>query len=186
MRVLVVYESLYGNTRIIAEGVAEGLRERHEVEIAPVNRADADLVGDSDVIVVGGPTQFHALSTSWSRDIGAQAAANPRSGVVVEPDALGVGLREWLGNVSPGCDRAAAAFDTSFAGPPLITGRAGSGIAHRLRKRGYMVIAEPRSFLVSQKNALLPGESTRARVWGVALACALEPSQPGRAVTGRQ
>jgi hypothetical protein len=182
----VVYESLYGNTRIVAEGVAEGLRERHEVEITPVKRADADLVGDSDVIVVGGPTQFHGLPTSWSRDIGAQAAANPRSGVEVEPDALGVGLREWLGNLSPGCDRAAAAFDTSFAGPAVITGRAGSGIAHRLRKRGYKVITEPRSFLVSQKNALLPGETTRARVWGVALACALEPSQPGRAVTGRQ
>ena len=178
MRVLVVYESLYGNTRIIANCIAEGLRDRHDVEAVPVSRAGADLVDDSDVLIVGGPTQFHGLSTSWSRGVGAEAAANPRSALVVEQGAIGVGLREWLFNVSPGLGRPAAAFDTRFGGQALFTGRASNGIAHRLGRRGYRVVTDPASFVVDQRNALLPGEAARARVWGVTLASALEPTQP--------
>jgi hypothetical protein len=178
MRVLLVYESLYGNTRIIANCIAEGLRDQHEVEAVPVTRAGADLLDDSDVLVVGGPTQFHGLSTSWSRGVGAEAADNPRSGVLVEPGAVGLGLREWLFNVSPGLGRPAAAFDTRFEGHGVVTGRASHGIAHRLGKRGYRVVTDPASFLVDQRNALLPGEAARARVWGVTLASALEPIRP--------
>jgi len=178
MRVLVVYESLYGNTRIVANCVAEGLREQHEVEVVPVSGAGADLVDDSDVLVVGGPTQFHGLSSDWSRGIGAEAAGNPRGGVEIEPGAVGVGLREWLFNVNPGGERQAAAFDTRFEGLTLLTGRASSGIAHRLGKRGYHLITGPASFLVDRRNALLPGEAARARVWGATLARALEPVSP--------
>ena len=178
MRVLVVYESLYGNTRTIANCVAEGLRERHEVEAVPVGRAGADLVDDSDCLVVGGPTQFHGLSSNWSRGIGAEGAGNPRGGVTAEPGAVGVGLREWLFNVNPGLGRQAAAFDTRFEGAILLTGRASGGIAHRLDRRGYRVVTDPASFLVDRRNALLAGEAARARVWGVTLADLLEPVSP--------
>ena len=178
MRVLLVYESLYGNTRIIANCIAEGLRDRHDVEAVPVTRAGADLLDDSDVLVVGGPTQFHGLSSNWSRGVGAEAAGNPRGGVAAEPGAVGVGLREWLFNVSPGLGRQAAAFDTRFEGAALLTGRASSGIAHRLDRRGYRVVTDPASFMVDRRNALLAGEAARARVWGVTLAGVLEPVSP--------
>jgi hypothetical protein len=35
MRALVVYESMYGNTRAIAASVAAGLRATHEVTLVP-------------------------------------------------------------------------------------------------------------------------------------------------------
>ena len=43
MRALIVYESLYGNTDIIANSIAEGLRDKAcDVHIVPVTRATAE------------------------------------------------------------------------------------------------------------------------------------------------
>ena len=36
MRALVVYESMYGNTRVVANRIADGLRATHEVTVVPV------------------------------------------------------------------------------------------------------------------------------------------------------
>jgi flavodoxin len=66
MRALIVYESMFGNTRQIAEAVAEGLRAGHDaapVEVGLVEVGEAPAtVADVDLLVVGGPT--HALGMS--------------------------------------------------------------------------------------------------------------------------
>ena len=52
MRALVVYESMYGNTHVIASNIADGLRATHEVTLVPVATATADLVAQADLLVV--------------------------------------------------------------------------------------------------------------------------------------
>ena len=44
MRALVVYESMYGNTHVIASNIADGLRADCEVTLVPVAEATWDLV----------------------------------------------------------------------------------------------------------------------------------------------
>jgi hypothetical protein len=178
VRVALIYESLYGNTHIVANCIAEGLRERHEVEVVPVSQATVDLLDDSEAVVVGGPTHLHGMTTSLSRKLAAQAGARPGTGITVEPGALSPGLREWLFNISPGVGRPTAAFDTRLDGRPLFTGRASHRMARLLGRRGYQMICAPQSFVINSRNALLPGEAARARVWGVTIACALEPASP--------
>lgn len=63
MRALVVYEPMYGNTRVIAGHVAEGLRPTHEVTVVPVGQATEELVARADLLVVGGPTHMHGVSS---------------------------------------------------------------------------------------------------------------------------
>jgi len=41
MQALVVYESMYGNTRVIAGNIADGLRVDYEVTVVPVAGATA-------------------------------------------------------------------------------------------------------------------------------------------------
>ena len=96
MRALVVYESMYGNTHVVASNVADGLRATHEVTLVPVAEATADLVAGADLLVVGGPTHMHGLSSPATRRMAAQAAAKPASGLTLDPDACGPGLRDWL------------------------------------------------------------------------------------------
>ena len=168
MRALVVYESMYGNTHAVASNIADGLRATHEVTLVPVAGATADLVAGADLLVVGGPTHMHGLSSPASRRMAAQAAAKPASGLSLDPDACGPGLRDWLKG-SGGGPALAVAFDTRFNGVAAFTGHASRGIGRLLKRHGYRLIAAPESFLVGQQNTLLDGEASRARRWGAAL-----------------
>jgi hypothetical protein len=60
--------------------------------------------------------------------------------------------------------------------PSAITGRAGRGIARRLHRHGFDVVAGPESFFVDKENHLLDGEAERAIHWGAALAHTVCPA----------
>jgi len=77
-------------------------------------------------------------------------------------------MRGWLARIGAG-QGFAAAFDTRLSGIPALTGRASRGISALLKRRGYRLLAAPESFLVSKQNALLDGETARARSWGALL-----------------
>ena len=174
VRALVVYESMYGNTHAVAVGVAAGLRTTHEVVVAPVTRIAPELVTTADLIVAGGPTHLHGLSTVTSRRKAVQAARGAGSGLTMDPDADGLALRFWLEGLAAEGVRAAA-FDTRLSGMIVLTGHASREIARLLTRRGCRVLLTPESFLVSGQNALLEGEVERARGWGAlvgAAACA--------------
>ena len=165
MRALVVYESMYGNTRAVATDIAAGLGAAHEVTMVPVCRATRELVAAADLIVVGGPTHLHGMSTARSRRVAAEAARKRGSGLVLDPDAGGLGLRTWLDGL--GATQAlAAAFCTRRNGPALFTGRASRRIARQLARGGWRLLVPPESFLVSKQETLLEGEAARARSWG--------------------
>jgi len=165
MRALVVYESMYGSTHAVAISIAAGLSATHEVRLVPVTRATPELVAAADLLVVGGPTHVHGMSTAASRRSAAEAARNPGRGLTMDPDADGPGVRGWLGGISAG-HGLAAAFDTRLSGLPALTGRAGWGISRLLTRRGYLMLTAPESFLVSKQNTLVDGEATRACSWG--------------------
>jgi hypothetical protein len=172
MRAVVVYESMYGNTHLIAEAIGIGLETAFDVRVLPVAQARPDVIADADLVVVGGPTHAHGMSRASTRKAAAQAANKPAGGLIVEPDALGPGLREWfnwLGN----CPIRAAAFDTRMHGPAALTGRASKGVTRLLREHGFNVIAEPESFLVTKQDRLEPHEQDRARDWAARLAAGI-------------
>src|SRR6266487_885760 len=100
MRAAVVYESLFGRTREVAEAVAEGLRAAPgaAVDCRPVVDAGPAL-GQVDLLVVGGPTHFLGMSSQRSRRIVCQyqeraGGRRPRQAAGKHP--AGPGVREWL------------------------------------------------------------------------------------------
>ncbi len=165
MRALVVYESMYGNTHAVATEIAAGLHATHEVTLVPVTRATREMVMAVDLIVVGGPTHMHGMSTVASRRTAAETARKDGSGMTLDPDADGPGLRGWLEQLRA-VDVPAASFDTRLSGLPAFTGRASRGIARVLIRKGCRLLLPPESFLVSKKNTLISGEASRACSWG--------------------
>ena len=175
MRAVVVYESMYGNTHMVADAIGAGLATAFDVSVVPVAQASPAVLTDADLVVVGGPTHAHGMSRTSTREAAVKAAGQPVSDLTVEPDALGPGLRDWFGSLGR-CPIKAAAFDTRMHGPAALTGRASKGVAHMLRTHGFDVVAEPESFLVTKQDRLEPQETTRAREWGIKLAAGIAPS----------
>ena len=169
MRAVVAYESMYGNTRKIAEAIADGLQPTCAVTVVPVSQLETDQLDTAELIIFGGPTHVHGMSRVNTRKAAAEAAERPDSGLSLEPDVQAPGLREWLGSLGP-LNVQAAVFDTRIKMPAILSGRASRGIAKELRRHGVTLLTKPESFLVTKDNQLLPGEEDRARTWGRQLA----------------
>ena len=169
MRTVIVYESMYGNTRVIAEAIGQGLGPDRGTVVVPVAQAHPELLDGADLVVVGGPTHVHGLSRASTRRSAREAADKPGSGLTMDPGAKGPGLRDWFEGLSR-VDTAAAAFDTRLDAPAMFTGRASRAIARLLRRHGAAMAADPESFLVTKANRLRAGEEDRAREWGRRLA----------------
>jgi Flavodoxin domain len=172
MNVLVIYESSYGNTHLIADSIGEGLGAAHNVTLAPVGKANQALARPVDLVVVGGPTHVHGMSRPATRAQAADAAHQPGSSLLLDADAEGPGLRDWF-DALPAGTAFGAAFDTRVDASALLTGRASKGIDKQLRRHGFREIAEPMSFLVTKETKLAAGQQEAARQWGELLAARL-------------
>jgi hypothetical protein len=167
MRALIVYESMYGNTRLVAEAIGRGLAPTEVILVPAAQAVGVDLT-QVDLLVVGGPTHVHGLSRPSTRKGAIDAAVTPQHTLHLEADAAGSGVREWLASLS-GLACRAAAFDTRQEGPILLTGHASKNIGKHLLEAGGDMIADAESFLVTKSVTLVPGELRRAEAWGALL-----------------
>ncbi|MFC4119850.1 flavodoxin family protein [Nonomuraea zeae] len=172
MEALVVYESMYGNTRQIAEAVADGLGTRMRVVVVEVGSAPRLVGGEVGLLVVGGPTHAFSMSRSSTRQSAAQQATGPLV-------SRGDGVREWLAALSTSSAAlASAAFDTRIA-KPRMPGSAARGVARRLRRLGIRSVAPAESFYVmGTQGPLADGELERAKQWGEHLAASVPAAAP--------
>ena len=173
MNALIVYESIYGNTRAVAEVIAEGLGAAEVVSV----RDGASRLEETELLIVGGPTHIHGLATASSRRAAVEALsedgeAHAEPGATEEP-----GLRSWLRDLRRREKAQAAAFDTRLDRSPWFTGVASRGIAKRLRRRGYEVIGTESFLVEDSEGPLADGELERARAWGAELAQSLRSAQ---------
>jgi hypothetical protein len=175
MRALIVFESMYGNTRTISEHIAVGLADRYEVTLVPVAYATPELVAQTDLLVCGAPTHAHGLSRPSTRRAAVEATKKDPA-LDIEPGADGPGLREWLDGLEHRDGAPAAVFDTRIKAPALLTGRASRRIARRLHRSGRKLAVAPKSFLVDKHNHLLADQPSLAEAWGRSLAVGVEPS----------
>ena len=178
MRALVVYESMFGNTRAVALAIADGIRPVMDVEVVEVSSAPRTLPADIAMVVVGGPTHAHGLTSVKSR-----ADAAQRAGDRFESSRSGIG--DWLAGLLPGAATVAATFDTRIKGPGILWGSAAKGAAKLLRAAGFRLVANPESFIVDGPTGpvfdrLMPGEIDRAKAWGVSLATRVAEPVPAR------
>ncbi|MGC0318223.1 flavodoxin family protein [Kitasatospora acidiphila] len=177
MRAVIVYESVFGNTREVAEEIAAGIHDVRSdavVRCVPVADADTEVTRPADLLVVGGPTHMRGMSSGLSRKLAgmpgmAVGAKDEGSLEAHHADTEGPGLRAWFHSL-PDAENGthAAAFDTR--GPTEHGKGAAGGIARRLSHHHYDVMAEPEGFVVDGIDGPLhPGDRRRARSWGAAL-----------------
>jgi len=158
---LVVYESLWGNTRAIAEAIAAGIGEG----ATAMNTADATLekVAAAELLVAGAPILGFNLPTPAIRN---SIKTNPAH-AAHPADLAHPSMREWLGDLPKGSARFAS-FETRIWWSP---GSSAKKIAQAMAELGFVQAGTPGKFLVTGTyGPLKDGELERARAWGAALA----------------
>jgi hypothetical protein len=158
MKTLVVHESMWGNSRAIAEAIAAGIPG--EVETVDVSEAPLRLE-EVDLLVVGGPTHAFSMSrASTRRDAVTKGAP---------PGHERRGIREWLDAVDSDGPLTVATFDTRVS-LGRIPGSASRSAARLARRRRIGTVVATQSFYVEDlAGPLVDGELDRAREWGAAL-----------------
>src|SRR5215471_16070638 len=98
MRALVVYESMYGNTHLVADAIADGLRTNGEVTVVPVKELSAELLDRTDLLVAGSPTHVHGMTHPKTREAAVEAGEKPGYELKLAPelDPHARGLSEWF------------------------------------------------------------------------------------------
>jgi hypothetical protein len=169
MRALVVFESMFGNTELVAGAVARGLQlEGVDTGLVDVRSAPHELAADLDLLVVGGPTHAFGMSRASTRaDAVRQGAPRERTTT---------GLREWLECVALDPERSPglATFDTRVSKVRWLAQAAALAAARAGRRRGLETVAKPLGFLVDDiRGPLVEHELERAVTWGRGLGVAL-------------
>jgi flavodoxin len=137
MTMLVVFDTTYGNTKIIADTIASRLG--NDAMAVPVDRVHSSDFDGVDLLVVGSPI------IAWRPSQKIQAF------LTTLHEASLTGVR-------------AAAFDTRVR--LFIHGDAASKISHALEKAGAQIVAEPRGFIVTgREGPLAEGEVDEAASW---------------------
>lgn len=148
MNALVVYSTKFGNTEQIARAIAAGLGMAGSAEVRAATEMGRLPIG-IDLVVIGGPTQAHGMDPAIKTFL----------------DGLG---DDELQGVE------AAAFDTRYRIPAILSGSAARRIAKVLARKGARLIAEPESFFVQHSEGpLADGEIERAGRWAGQLADAM-------------
>jgi Flavodoxin len=173
MNVVIVYESMFGNTHEIAEAIRDGVREAApdaELACLPVAEANPELTQVADLLIVGGPTHMRGMTSSMTRKMGisAEEKKDEAEQHELEPGAEGPGVRDWFESLPKATRKSrAAALDTRAE--QRFAGGAAHGIARRLRRHGYDVVADEGFIIEDAGGPLRDGERQRAKAWGAAL-----------------
>jgi len=144
MKILVVYDSLYGNTKAVAQAIAEAIPG--EVEVVHVGEANASQVAAYQLLVVGAPTHG--------------AKPSPKT-------------REFLDQIQPSALEGinVAGFDTRMTNKLiLLFGTAAPKIAKVLKQKGGTLVGSAEGFYVTGgEGPLKDGELERAAAWAKGL-----------------
>jgi flavodoxin len=151
MNAIVVYFSEFGNTKQVAEVIAETLQSAGSVRVIDTDQLTAAHITGADLVVMGTPT--HKMN-------------------------LPKAVRSVLESLPRGSlkDIPIAAFDTSYkmsAFPARFT--AAKRLASKLRKLGGKRIVPPETFHVVEKEGpLYESEIKRAKQWAESLLAQLK------------
>jgi flavodoxin I len=145
MKALVVYDTKYGNTELVAQAIAAGMGSG--AAAVRVGTDAAKVTTGIDILVLGSPV------------IG---------GRPTKP------MQEFIKGIPPaaGSPLAVATFDTRWTTDAARKmGYAADRMADQLSQQGYRLISKPNGFVViGQKGPMTEGELERAAQWGKELA----------------
>jgi flavodoxin len=154
MKTLVVYDSVYGNTEIVARAIGDAIGA--EVPVLRLDQVQVSDVESADLLVIGSPTHG-SMATEAMQGLVAKIGAPAREGARL------------------------ATFDTRLTWGFLRRyGYAADKIEDALKAKGWTVAGDQGGFFVRglRKGPLKKGEVERATAWATELVEGLAGEEP--------
>jgi flavodoxin len=153
MGIVIVYDSIFGNTATVAKAIAEALEARERVRLLQVSETKSLELDGVELLVVGSPTRGFAPTPA---------------------------IGEFIAGLPPGRGIRAAAFDTRLDAAEIhpaplrwvvnAGGYAAQRIAQALRDKQFDVVGGDGDFAVTgTEGPIKPGELERAATWAKTL-----------------
>jgi hypothetical protein len=168
VKVVIVFESMFGNTQALAGSVAEGMTGAGaEVALAEVGLVAPRELAGCDLLVLAAPTHALTLSRPESRADAVSRGASPRQ--------ARSGIREWLDTIDETLPAAEtrpmlAVFDTRVSKARHWPGSAAGAMSRALKRHGFTVVDRASFYVEDIAGPVVAGERERAREWGSTLA----------------
>ena len=150
MQVLIVYDSVFGNTKAVAEAVSKAFKEP-EVTLVKVSEASVSLVEKAEVLLVGSPTR----------------AMSPMPSIIawlkaLDKDAL-KGKRTAVFDTRMDSEELDSKVYSFFEG---LFGHAVESMEKALKRKGAKLVMRGEGFIVTaSEGPLRDGETDRATEW---------------------
>jgi flavodoxin I len=148
MKTIVIFDSVYGNTKAIAEAIGQGITG--DVKVINVKDADISDLKNLDLLIVGSPTHGGRPSKAtkaFLESIPNNALKNIHTAAFdtgISSEGKGFFLRTIIDLFA-------------YAAKPLLDS---------LKKKGGIAVAEPEGFIVEgREGPLKEGELDRATQW---------------------
>jgi flavodoxin I len=140
MRAVVIYDSVHGNTEMVAKAIASAMTV--ESNLVRVGSADPQALRDADLLVVGSPTHGGRPTPEIQKFLGSM------------PESIIRGTK-------------VATFDTRFSSRLVkVFGYAADRAATTLESKGGVLVAPAEGFIVKgREGPLKEGELERASGW---------------------
>ncbi len=151
MKALVIYDSVFGNTKEVADAIGDVLKDDNESCTFSVNEIEPDKLQDLDLLIVGSPTRKFSPTPATKQFISNLERKNMRSVQI-------------------------AAFDTRVDEDDINSsflrfmlkafGYAAKPLAKSLKRKGGTEVVQPEGFFVNDtEGPLKEGELERAAEW---------------------
>jgi len=151
MKILIVYDSFFGNTQEIAESIAGSFDSVGNIILKKVDEVSPEDIFYIDLIVIGSPTRKFGPSESITRFL-----------KTIHPKSLN-GVKVTAFDTRMAIEDVTSKFLKFMM---MIFGYAAKSIANKLVKKGGYLIAPPLGFYVNgMEGPLKEGEAERAGNW---------------------
>lgn len=151
MKVIILYDSFYGNTEKIARAIGKAFTDDHESGVFHINAYNQELYENADLIILGSPTRKFRASPGMMKFI----RRSPRKSMY---------------------GKKFATFDTRISVDDLnsgflrrlieLFGYAAEPLTKKMKRKGGYMLTEPEGFFVNDtEGPLKEGEEERAFQW---------------------
>jgi len=148
---MIIYDSVFGNTKQVAETIAKVFESDKDTRILQVSKAKPDQLTGLDLLVFGSPTRAFNATAAINRFL-KSIPKNSLKGVNVATFDTRISLEDVNSRILP----------------PLVKvfGYAAKPIADKLEKKGAQSIIPPEGFFVKDtEGPMKDGELERASEW---------------------